>query len=100
MIIQKYPIESQIEKSKIKRKLEIQFIELKILLIQTIEFQIIDYKLNIIIQKKKQFIWMIIPLEYEINPMLSFIHFNNLYLNKDGMSIKIIEIWIFLERLF
>lgn len=35
--------------------------------------------------------WMNVPYEYEIIPMLSFIHYNNLHLKKEGMCKKIIE---------
>ena len=34
---------------------------------------------------------MNIPYDYEVNPMLSYIHFKNLHLKKEGMCRKIIE---------
>ena len=41
--------------------------------------------------KDKNFKWLNIPYQSEINPMLSYIHYNNMHLKKEGMYKKVIE---------
>ena len=41
--------------------------------------------------KNKQYQWKYIPFRNEIIPMMSYFHYNNLHLKKEGMCKKIIE---------
>ena len=40
--------------------------------------------------QNKEFLWLKIPYKKEVNAMLRYIHYNNKYLKKEGMSKKII----------
>ena len=55
-----------------------------------IEFFKIGYKLSII-TKKKEYQWIYIPFISEVYPMLSYFHFNNLHLKKEGICKKVIQ---------